>query len=322
LTSLLRVLTFNSHQPYIHLLATSMPWEIGVIAPRLPSGKIQSWDERIRPLSPNLSLFDSLSSATGAKRWDWILAHNVNDLLDCRDSRLPKVFLVHGTLSGRILQDRSSIDRPAYLEKLRLLLDSAACKIVYISDLKRQDWGLPGRVIRSAVDPSQYGGYRGDLRGVLQVCHNLRDRAPMLGWEAHLEVCAGLPAMVMGVNRGLRESRLSSSWEDLKEQYRSYRVYLHTAVYPYEDGYNLAMLEAMATGMPIATIQNPTSPIEDGVSGVVGRTGSELRGRVMWLLDNPVEAAKLGMAARARLEKQFPIATFRSDWSALASFLS
>jgi glycosyltransferase involved in cell wall biosynthesis len=318
----LRVLTFNSHQPYIYLLAAAMPWEIGVIAPKLSSGKSLNWDERIRPLLPNLSLFTSLGSATSAIRWDWILAHNVNDLLDCRDLRLPKVFLIHGTLSGRILQDRSSMDRRAYLEKLRVILDSSDCEIVYISDLKREDWGLPGRVIRSAIDMSQYGGYRGDLRGVLQVCNHIRERAPMLGWQVHLEVCAGLPALVLGANPGLRGGRMSSSWEDLKEQYRSYRVYLHTAVYPYEDGYNLAMLEAMASGMPIATIQSPTSPIQDGVDGVVGRNGSELRDRVMWLLDNPAEATKLGAAARVALERQFPMAAFQSAWSALASSLS
>jgi hypothetical protein len=308
----LRVLTFNSHQPYIHLLASAMPWEIGVVTPRLPSGKLQSWDERIRPLSPNLRLFDSLNSALDAPRWDWVLTHNINDLLDCRDLRLPKVFLVHGTLSGRILQDHSSIDRDAYIDKLRLLLDSAGCKIIYISDLKRKDWGLPGGVIRSAVDAS---------RGVLQVCNHIRERSPMLGWQVHLEACTGLPAMVMGVNRGLQGSRLSNCWEDLKEQYRSYRVYLNTAIYPYEDGYNLAMLEAMATGMPVATIQNPTSPIEEGVNGVVGRNGSELRERVIWLLDSPAEAARLGIAARASLERQFPMADFRSDWGKMASSL-
>ena len=322
MTRRLRVLTFNSHQPYIHLLATAMPWDFGVIAPRFPSGKIQSWDERIRPVPQNLSLFESLNSAVTASGWDWVLAHNVNDLIDCRELRLPKVFLVHGTLSGRILQDRSSIERTAYLNKLRLLLDSAGCTVVYISDLKREDWGLPGKVIRSAVNLSQYGGYRGDIGGVLQVCNNLRERAPMLGWQAHVEVCEGLPALILGVNRGLPGSRLSNSWEDLKEQYRSYRVYLHTAVYPYEDGYNLAVLEAMATGMPIATIQSPTSPIEEGVNGVVGRGGSELRERVIWLLNNPAEAARLGMGARATLEKSFPMDLFRSAWNSLASSLS
>ena len=35
----------------------------------------------------------------------------------------------------------------------------------------------------------------------------------------------------------------------------------------YEDGYNLAMLEAMASGMPVVALANRSSPITDGVDG-------------------------------------------------------
>jgi glycosyltransferase involved in cell wall biosynthesis len=73
--------------------------------------------------------------------------------------------------------------------------------------------------------------------------------------------------LLIGENRDLHYSRRASSWEDLKEQYRSFRIYLHTSVYPYEDGFNLALLEAMASGMPVATMKNPSSPIVDGVGG-------------------------------------------------------
>ncbi len=317
----MRVLTFNSHQPYLHLLATALPWEFGVVTPRLPSGVRKAWDECIRPLPDNVRLFPSVDVAIQEATWDWVLAHNVNDLLDCRVLTLPKAFLVHGTLSGRILQDRSSIERTSYLRDLRQILERHSCEIVYISSLKKDDWGLPGSIIQTAVDPVQYGGYRGDRQGVLRVCNYLRERGPMLGWEAHREICEGLPSLVLGLNRGLPGSRVASSWEDLKEQYRSYRVFLSTAIFPYEDGYNLAMLEAMATGMPIAAMENPTCPIENGHEGVVGRTASELREGVLRLLDSPEEAARMGAAARAKLEKEFSVASFRSAWQAFASAL-
>lgn len=317
----MRVLTFNSHQPYIHLLATSVSWEFGVVTPDLPTGKTKRWDKRIRPLPENARLYPSIDSAAADRSWDWVLTHNVNDLLDCRGISLPKVFLVHGTLSGRILQDRSSVDRVSYVRNLRKLLETERCEVVYISKLKRDDWGLPGRIIRPGIDPAQYGGYRGDHRGILRVCNYLRERGPMLGWEAHREVCTGLPSFVLGINRGLRGSRVAGSWEDLKEQYRSHRVYLNTAVHPYEDGYNLAMLEAMATGMPIATMASPTSPVRHGVDGVVGQTAAELREHVIRLLDNPEEAVRLGAAAQSKISMEFPLAAFKSSWTALASTL-
>ena len=140
----------------------------------------------------------------------------------------------------------------------------------------------------------------------------------MLGWERHETVCRGLPHLLLGNNRGLVDGRTTSSWEDLKEQYRSYRLYLHTAIHPYEDGYNLSVLEAMATGMPVATLSHPTSPIQDGVQGVVAPTAVELRERVLWLLDHPGEALRLGIAARQTLERDFPIAAFQSGWQAIA----
>lgn len=317
----MRVLTFNSHQPYIHLLATSLPWTIGVVLPRLPSGKVKSWDSRIRPLPDNVRLYASLNDAFKGSSWDWALAHNLHDLIDCRALRLPKVFLVHGTLSGRILQDRSTIDRAGYLGNLRLLLEADRCAVVYISRLKQEDWGIPGIVIRSAVDPSHYGGYHGAQSGILQVCNHLRARGEMLGWESHRTVCLGLPTLVLGENRGLSGSRVAECWDDLKDQYRSWRVYLFTAVFPHEDGYNLALLEAMATGMPIATVAHPTSPVRDGVEGIVGATAVELRERVIRLLSDPEEACRMGRLARATLEKEFPISQFRDSWQHLAKDL-
>ncbi len=317
----MRVLTFNSHQPYIHLLATTMPWEIGVVIPHLPSGNEKAWDYRIRPLPPNVRLYASVDSAIRERTWDWILNHNANDLIDCRELNLPRVFLVHGTLRGRILQDRSSVEPSSYLRSLRRLLETQNCQVVFISQLKQEDWGLPGRIIRTAVDPAQYGGYRGDRRGILRVCNHLRERGSMLGWDAHCQVCDGLPSLVLGRNRGLSGSRPANSWEDLKEQYRSHRVYLSTAVYPFEDGYNLAMLEAMATGMPVAVMENPSSPIEHECDGIVGQTASELRKGILRLLDNPAVAARMGAAARVKLEKEFPLADFISSWQSLASSL-
>jgi hypothetical protein len=316
-----RVLTFNSHQPYLHLLATSLPWTFGIITPRLPSGSVKSWNHETRPLPSNARIYSSLQEALQRDTWDWILTHNVNDLLDARQISIPKAFLVHGTLSGRILQDRSSIDRPLYIKNLRFILTAGNCRVIYISELKRKDWGIPGEVIRPGIDIHEYGGYRGNIRGILQVCNNLMERGPITGWKTHQEICRDLPYLVIGNNKTLSASRTANSWDDLKEQLRSYRVYIYTPVYPYEDGYNLALLEAMATGMPIATLHHRTSPIRDGVEGVAASTAEELRAKILRLLDNPDEAARLGDQARIRVEKEFSLPAFQHAWQAFADRL-
>jgi glycosyltransferase involved in cell wall biosynthesis len=89
-------------------------------------------------------------------------------------------------------------------------------------------------------------------------------------------------------------------------------------VYPYEDGYNLALLEAMATGMPVATLVNQTSPIRDGVEGITGIDAEDLRDKVMSLLDNPEAASVMGQSARARVAQMFPVSAFRESWESFA----
>jgi hypothetical protein len=317
----LRVLTFNSHQPYLHLLATTLPWTFGIVIPRLSSGSMKDWNPRIRPLPSNAHLYSSVQEALQAAPWDWILTHNVSDLMDVRELRMPKAFLVHGTLSGRILQDRSAIDRSLYVRNLQSLLAAGNCQVVYISELKRNDWEIPGEVLQPGIDIREYGGYQGNIRGVLQVCNHLKERGPITGWKTHQEVCRDLPHCILGNNRTLSSSRIANGWDDLKEQLRSYRVYLYTPVYPYEDGYNLALLEAMATGMPIAAMRHATSPIRDGLEGVSASTAVELREKIIRLLDNPIEAASLGQGARIRVEKEFPLSEFQRAWQSFAARL-
>lgn len=253
--------------------------------------------------------------------WDWVLAHNASDLIDAMGIKIPKVFLVHGTLSGRILQDRSTIDRSLYIRNLQSLLSAGNAQVVYISELKRKDWGIPGEVIRPGVDIREYGGYQGNIRGVLQVSNHLKERGAITGWKTHQEVCRDLHHLVIGTNLKIPLSRIANNWDDLREQLRSYRVYLYTPIYPYEDGYNLALLEAMATGMPIASLHHATSPIRDGLEGVTASTAAELRAKVLRLLDNPIEAANLGSRARIRVEKEFPLSEFQHAWQSLAARL-
>jgi hypothetical protein len=317
----LRILTFNSHQPYLHLLATALPWMFGIVIPRYASGSAKNWEPGIRLLPQNAKLYASMKEALADGTWDWILTHNVSDLMDVRDVSLPKVFLVHGTLSGRILQDQSSIDRALYIKNLKLLLRASNVHVIYISELKRKDWGIHGEVITPGIDILAHGGYRGEIRGILQVCNNLKERGPMMGWATYQAVCCDLPCALIGNNSKLPFSRLSKSWDDLKEKFRSYRVYLYTPVYPYEDGYNLSLLEAMATGMPIATMPHPTSPVRDGIEGVVGSTHEDLRNKVVNLLDDPEEATKMGARARERVEIEFPIQKFQYAWESFASRL-
>jgi len=59
----LHVLTFNSHQPYIHFLASALGWDFGVVLPGLPSGGARIRDERVRPIPENERLYRPIEEA-------------------------------------------------------------------------------------------------------------------------------------------------------------------------------------------------------------------------------------------------------------------
>jgi glycosyltransferase involved in cell wall biosynthesis len=103
----------------------------------------------------------------------------------------------------------------------------------------------------------------------------------------------------------------AANWEKLKGIFQSHRFYIHTADPRYEDGYNMATLEAMAAGLPVLGNRHPTSPIADGVDGFLSDSPSELRSRAGQLLSDPDLAWRMGQAARQTAIRRFPEARFQ-----------
>ncbi len=142
--------------------------------------------------------------------------------------------------------------------------------------------------------------------GAATSCWVLRPSRRLLG---------DIPSSLLGLNEPEDGGRLTTSWDDLRACFRSHRVYLNTTVDLFEDGYNLAMLEAMATGMPVATTPNRTSPIVDGDNGFVSGDLSCLRDRIVMLLGNIDAARTMGARARQTVAERFPIDLFVQSWN-------
>jgi glycosyltransferase involved in cell wall biosynthesis len=145
----------------------------------------------------------------------------------------------------------------------------------------------------------------------------MRARDLMLGHSIQRRLVADLPSTLLGLNDPEDGARFTRSWDDLKDCFRSHRVFLNTTIEGYEDGYNLAMLEAMATGMPIVSTANTSSPIVDGVNGFVSGDEAYLSSRLRELLADRTLAARLGAAARDTVAERFPMQSFVDRWQAL-----
>ena len=102
-----------------------------------------------------------------------------------------------------------------------------------------------------------------------------------------------------------------------RSAYRTHRVYFHTTRDTKEDGYNLALLEAMATGMPVVALTHLRSIVEHGVNGFLASSVPELRRYLLRLLHEEDEARKFGEKSREIVARRFPLASFVDSWNRL-----
>ena len=319
----LRILTFNWHEAYLCLLAKT-GHDFSVVDKI--KGGCAGWLAGTRPVPADMRVLPVGSEETalaGARsgEFDLVVCHNLADLALVHGVRIPKILVFHNRLSAEIelfrLAGRPAPTLEQYVAQFLSLFDERT-QAIFVSETKRADAvGIEGEVILPGIDLSEYGGYRGDVARVLRVGNFFTSRDAMLGQTMALAILGALPSTVLGINPEIPGSRLSSSWEELKEHYRSNRVYLNTTMDAFEDGYNLAMLEAMATGMPVVSVANRTSPIEDGLNGYVGSDPLVLHEKLDHLLHDAAGACAMGARARETVARLFPLDHFVRAWDDL-----
>lgn len=313
-----RILTFNFHEPYLYLMArTGLPFVIGEYDnPPLA----RKWYERHRPIPPALSFLEESRwrRELAQGRFDVVIAQNETNAANiCKlavQTHTPLIVVCHNrrTFLETTIPDREDSQHTTFQRLLDKLREFA--EFVFISESKRDDYGFPGRVIRPGIDVDDFGGYTGEIPAVMRVGNCMRSRNRMFDVDFQEQVCAGFPNRVVGEDPEIPESQPAESFEDLRNLYRSFRCYLHVTREEYEDGYNLAMLEAMATGMPIVSLANPTSPLTDGKDGFLSYEPDVLRGHMARLLGDLELAREIGAHARETVARAFPIAPFVEKW--------
>jgi tetratricopeptide (TPR) repeat protein/glycosyltransferase involved in cell wall biosynthesis len=310
----LKILTFNWHEPYLCLLSR-MNHEFLVVEPEIAQDHYRKWDQNMRPVPVNVRLISMKQAREDLEQGeiDCIIAHNVKDLIEVKDYSLPKIMVFHNCLTTEIKLGNNKVNRNEYLQKLTPLFDGVTK--IFISEMKKADWEMQGEVILPGLDISEYGGYTGNEEKVLRVGNLLKERDLMMGYSFGEKVIKNYPLLTLGMNPGIPESRISNGFDDLLSQFQNNRVYVNTTVDGFEDGYNLAMLEAMATGMPVVTSQNKTSPIIDGINGFSSNDADYLNGCIENLMQDPVLAKEMGGKARKTVAEKFSINKFIQSWS-------
>lgn len=309
----LKVLTFNWHESYIHQLAKT-GYRFDVV--QMTKGGLYGWIHAFRPVPGNCTLIteDEARKRLAAGYYDRIVAHNVRDLVFVAESDIPKALVFH-TVAAIQTGTTDANENGMFIEKVRELTAIVPnVTSVFVSPMKKETWGLDGEVILLGIDLAEYGGYTGTVEKVLRVGNFLKEGDRCSGFSLQERVLSGIPSTVLGLNPTVTGAYVPKDWDDLRGCMRRYRAYLNTTLHPLNDGYNCAMLEAMGTGMPVVSVANPSSPIEDGVNGYASADERELRGRIEELLRFPDQARRLGERARETIAERFPIGPFLSDW--------
>jgi glycosyltransferase involved in cell wall biosynthesis len=309
-----RLLVFNCHEAWVHQLRW-LDWELDIITD-LPGRAVKGWDAAMRPVpagARQLSLAQAKAEGGG---WHCIICHNVSDLLDAAELRGPRLLVLHVTLEGRMQEEQSELTAAQIRSQLAQYCRLNRVHVVAISPLKGHSWGFGGDIVSNAVDVEDYPPWSGELREGIRVSNLVTLRPRTLLWDLHQAAFAGLPLRLVGRNPDLPGVQPSQDWADLKELLRQRRFFVHTAEPTLEDGFNLAMLEAMATGLPVLGNLHPTSPIEHGVSGFLSDEPAQLRAYAETLLDNRELAATMGQAARQAVLSRFGVTQFRDGFGA------
>lgn len=306
----MRLLVMNCHESWIYQLRV-LEAELDIVV-GLAGRYTSTWDERMRPVPPR-SRLTTLQEvrAQAAGTWDCAISHNITDLLDLKDVDVPTILMIHDFLEGRLAQQQSALPPEDMRKRLRSYLVMRHTHPVAISSTKAQSWGVSGEVVPNFTDPADYAEPRFDREAGLRVANHIWSKRVFLQWDLHEAAFAGLPVTLIGHNPEFGVTS-AASWDALRHELASHRFFIHTANPRYEDGYNMASLEAMAAGLPVIGNRHPTSPIKHGVSGFLSNDPKELRRYAQVLLDDAELARAMGQQARATVAQRFTPARFRT----------
>ncbi|MBF0456110.1 MAG: glycosyltransferase [Magnetococcales bacterium] len=312
-TNTYNLLTINCHEAWIYQLS-QMGGALEIIHDE-PGHRITPWDFACRPLPDNgrlISLQQALSTPTP---YDCLIAHNMSDLLLLKEIACPKILVLHATLEGRLIEGDGQPSKEETQAIMAFYLQKIGAHGVAVSQLKSTSWQVGGDMVLNGADPDDFLPWSGEIAAGLRVANQITIKKELLAWDLHQAAFGTLPVRIVGNNPDRPGVIPAPSWQGLKNLLSQHRFFIHTANPTLEDGFNMAMMEAMAAGLPVIGNHNPSSPIIHGVNGFLSDDPAELKGYAQRLLEDRTLAQTMGQAAQTTLREQFPLSRFHQGFS-------
>ncbi len=308
----LNILTINWHTAYLYNLSkTGHHWSV-----------LKEWVHHNRPLPANFEPIDWATARRDFPKFDAIVGHSIwldvaRFLPYCLRYGKPYIQVIHGRRArgGFSNSHLRKLAKHLYSSLvLGSLIKLGLLRVVFISDYASSDWGFDGTVIKPGITLDEMGAYEGAEPSLLVVGNQLHREH--FAFAELMQIRTQVPVKIVGVNPRIPGAQPSRDWNDLRSSYCQYRAYLNLTREP-EDGYNLAVLEAMASGMPVISLRHPSTPIRNGENGFLVENVSEAVERAKQLIADIELARRLGKCARETIEREFSLSAFRTAWNNL-----
>jgi hypothetical protein len=308
-----KLLVLNCHEAWVHQLGV-LDAELDIVV-GLPGRYTTDWDRRMRPLPANARLTTLAEARDSGNSYDCVINHNITDLLDTKVFAAPKLLVLHETLEGRMAQQDADFDARDMRATLNAYLAGVGGHAIAISRMKARSWGVTHVIVQNSVDPEGYLPHSGDVSSGLRVANHITSKRVFLAWDFHQHALDGLPMKLVGHNTDMPGVEAAKDWDALKQDFAAHRFYVHTADPRFEDGFNMAMLEAMAAGLPVLTNRHPTTVVEHGKSGFVCESPEQMRRYACELLANPELAHQMGERAQQLVRTAYSPLRFKVEFT-------
>ncbi len=225
------------------------------------------------------------------------------EILSEAQRRLPRIFLEHNTPKGHPTDTLHPVDDPDTL-------------LVHVTHFNRMMWDsgrCPTMVIEHGVALEDGVQYRGELEAGVVVVNGLKRRNRIAGFDVWETMKERVPLALIGMGSEELGGLGDIPHAQMLETESRYRFFFNPIRYT---SLPLALVEAMALGMPIvalATTEVPTV-VEDGRCGYVSNDLEYLTAGMHRLLADREEAARMGRRAREIARERFSIERFARDW--------
>jgi hypothetical protein len=224
-------------------------------------------------------------------------------LLTPEQRALPTIYLEH------------NVPRPDAVNTRHPFADRRGL-LVHVTHFNRLMWDngdTPTRVIEHSVALDPTIAYDGSLPCGLMVANGVQRRPRIAGYDLFLQARERVPLDAVGLDTAAFGGLGDVPYRDLHRLTARYRFLFSPMRYT---SMPLAVVEAMAIGMPVVALATTAIPdvIVDGVNGYVSQDPETLVVRMRALLADPELARALGARARQTACERFGLDRFCAEW--------